>query len=291
MDRPVVAILAIGNELLRGDVENSNARWLSQRLTGRGAHLVHVAVVRDEEEHIERELHHAQSYAPQHLLTTGGLGPTADDLTLGAIARATDHPLEPNPSAMAMVETRYDELARAGIVATGGLTPPRRKMAILPRGSLPLANHVGSAPGVCLTLDAVTIVCLPGVPTELYDIFDTSLVPVLDRVLGPGVQREVVRFAETMDESRLAGALSEVATHHPRVYVKSHAAGFQVRGWFRITLSTIAADPPEAERTLTEADRALYEAMQAAGVRLRERAGPTSPDRFTDRGAGASGPE
>lgn len=110
MDRPIVAILAIGNELLRGDVENSNTRWLSLRLTERGARVVHVAIVRDEIEHIEREFHQALAYAPRLLLTTGGLGPTADDLTLGAIARATYRPLEPNPVALEMVAGRYAEL-------------------------------------------------------------------------------------------------------------------------------------------------------------------------------------
>lgn len=278
MDRPIVAILAIGNELLRGDVENSNTRWLSLRLTERGARVVHVAIVRDEIEHIEREFHQALAYAPRLLLTTGGLGPTADDLTLGAIARATHRPLEPNPVALEMVAGRYAELARAGSVASADLSPSRRKMGLLPRGAVPLTNRVGTAPGVWLDLESLTVVCLPGVPKELYHIVETSLVPVLDRVLGEGVQREIVRFANTTDESRLADALATVSTRHPEVYIKSHAAGFQVGGQFRITLSTMAADAEEAERSLVGAERDLSEALDANGIRLGSSAASPSGD-------------
>jgi molybdenum cofactor synthesis domain-containing protein len=274
MDRPTVVVLAIGNELLRGDVENSNARWLSVRLTARGAYVVHLAVVRDEEEHIEREFHQALTYAPSLLLTTGGLGPTADDLTLSAIARATHRPLEPNSVALAMVEGRYAELARGGTVASAELTPSRRKMGLLPRGAVPLANHVGTAPGVCLNLDALTVVCLPGVPRELYHIVETSLAPVLDRVLGTGVQREIVRFADTTDESRLADALAMVSTRHPHVYIKSHAAGFKVGGRFRITFSTLAADAADAERSLSQAERDLTDALRATGIHMGNDAAP-----------------
>lgn len=268
MDRPIVAILAIGNELLRGDVENSNTRWLSSHLTQRGAHVVHAAIVRDEPEHITREFRHALTYSPGLLITSGGLGPTADDLTLAAIAQATGRPLEPNVAALAMVAGRYQELSRAGVVASAELSPSRTKMGTLPRGAEPLANRVGAAPGVLLEFGQVTVVCLPGVPQELYDIVENSLKPSLDRVLGPGVQRELVRFAGTPDESRLADALQQVAGRHPEVYVKSHAAGFQREGRFRVTLSTIAADPATAQRALERTVEDLASTLAQIGIRL-----------------------
>lgn len=268
MDRPLVAILAIGNELLRGDVENTNTRWLCQRLTERGAFVVHAAIVRDDPDHIARELAQALSYHPRLVVTTGGLGPTADDLTLAAIAAARGRPLALHPAALAMVEARYAELAGAGVVETGTLTASRQKMAMLPQGASPLSNRVGAAPAVVLELDGSTLVCLPGVPKELYDIFDSSLLPVLDRVLGSGVQYSIERFAVTTDESKLAGALAQVAAEHPDVYVKSHAAGFETDRRFRITLSTIAADPESAERAVTAAEQALARALRASGVPL-----------------------
>lgn len=268
MNRPNVVILAIGNELLRGDVENSNGHWLSRQFTGLGGHVVHMAVVRDETDHIEREFDHALEYRPQLLVTTGGLGPTADDLTLSAIAQATNCPLEPNPEALAMVAARYAELARAGVVRSAELTPSRRKMGLLPRGATPLANRVGAAPGVCLVLPTLTVVCLPGVPKELYHLVETSMQPVLARVLGPGVQQEIVRFANTSDESRLSEALDTVQRRHPEVYLKSHASGFRPGGWFRISISTIAGSASEAQEATHEAEADLAEELRKHGLRL-----------------------
>lgn len=268
MPRPKVAILAIGNELLRGDVENSNMHWLCQRFTARAALVVHAAVVRDEVEHISRELHHALSYHPKLILTTGGLGPTADDLTLRGVARATKDPLEPNPEAIALVTERYSELEREGAVASAELTPSRRKMGVLPRSAVPLENHVGAAPGVALPWEGVTLVCLPGVPAELHHIFNGSLAPILDRAIGTGVQREITRYADTSDESRLAAALEMAATHHPDVYLKSHATSFQRGGKFRITLSTIAGDEREADALLRSAELELTDALRSARIRL-----------------------
>lgn len=262
-------MLAIGNEILRGDVENSNTRWLGQRMTARGAFVVHIAIVRDEIDHIGREFHQALAYHPRLLITTGGLGPTADDLTMEAIARAARRPLEVNPVAQELVASRYAELHASGQVTTAQMTPSRLKMATLPRGATPLTNQVGTAPGVCLELDGATVVSLPGVPRELYHIVETSLAPVLDRVLGEGVQRELVRLAGTSDESTLSEALGQVQGRHPAIYVKSHAGAFRADAQFRITLSTIAGSVEEAEEALRLADADLRKSLEARGIPVR----------------------
>jgi len=98
-------------------------------------------------------------------------------------------------------------------------------MAFLPEGAKPLFNRVGTAPGVLLSHDGVEIACLPGVPAEMKDIFDSYVVGLISREEAPVF--EVVYEVRGLPEAKIAPFVERLANRHPRFYVKSHPKGFE----------------------------------------------------------------
>jgi len=263
---PTAEILAIGNELLLGEVVDTNTAWLSRFLAGLGGRVRRAVLLPDEVDVIRSELEGALQRKPDLVFTTGGLGPTEDDRTLEAVALATGRPLEEHPQALQMVAERYQALAAAGLVAGPELTPPRRKMARLPRGAVPLANPVGAAPGVLLPLEPTTLICLPGVPEEMKAIVRGALAPYLQSRFGKAGFAELRMLVECGDESRLAPLLEEVQRRLPQVYIKSRARAFGPDVRLRIYLSAAASTPEEAQALVEEARRRLEEQLARAGI-------------------------
>jgi molybdenum cofactor synthesis domain-containing protein len=261
-----VEIVAVGNELLIGNVLDTNTNWLCKEVTSLGGQVRRTVMVEDELEAIADELRAALGRGTGVVFTTGGLGPTADDMTLAAVAQAIHAPLKENAEALAFVRGKYEELAEKGYVHYAELTEERRKMAILPRGALPLPNPVGSAPGVVLRVGKTTIICLPGVPADLKGIFTTSLQPVLQELFGERVFIERMALVDCGDESVLAPIIKSVAEGHPSIYVKSRAEGFGPEVKLKITLSLIGGDKDEVDRSLKQALHDLERVLTTAGI-------------------------
>jgi molybdenum cofactor synthesis domain-containing protein len=263
-----VEIFSLGDELLRGIVQDSNSHWMAKRIAARGAALQRITVLPDRPDVAAAELHAAIERAPALIVTQGGLGPTDDDRTREAIALATGRPREPHPDAEAIVRRRYAELAAAGLVAEAALNEARLRMSRLPRGATALDNQVGAAPGVVLTEGATTIVALPGVPPELHWMWEHPLAPVLDRILGPGGFAELTVPLDLRDESAIAEMLSDLAARHPRVYVKSRAKGFEDGEEVRVTLTAAHANDAEARALVDAAFADLQAGLAAMGIRI-----------------------
>jgi molybdenum cofactor synthesis domain-containing protein len=261
-----VEIMVIGNEILQGDVLDTNSHWLRRHLNGLGALVRQVTQVRDEPDAIAQALHSALARQTRLIVTIGGLGPTDDDLTLQALADALGRPLSAEPEALALVAETYARLTREGLVESAAMAAPRIKMARLPEGARPLANQVGAAPGVLLELDGCTLVSLPGVPEELFDIVEHALAPVLSALFGAGCFGEWRAVVDCGDESTLAGLLREVAGKHPEVYIKSRAKRFGPDTTFRITLSARGNAPDETEAAVLAAWDDLQKALEQAQV-------------------------
>ena len=265
-------IIAIGNELLIGDVQDTNTHWLCRQITGLGGHVRRCTMLPDELAVIVQEIQRAVERGSHLIITSGGLGPTDDDLTLQAVARAAGVPLAEHPQALEMVRAKYAELARQGYVDFPDLTPARRKMASLPHGATPLANPVGAAPGVVTRIGSSVVVSLPGVPAELRGIFTTSLQPLLQELFGAGYFAEEVITTDCGDESVLAPIVRRIAAAHPQVYVKSRARRFGPQVRLRITLSASGAEQETVRARLGEARRSLIEALTEAGISIIESA-------------------
>ena len=168
-----VEILVVVNEILIGDIQDTNTNWICKLINGRGGYVARATMLRDIPAEIAEAVRSAIVRGVDVLFTSGGLGPTADDLTVAAVAEGAGLELRLDEQARQMVKVRYDELFEQGIMSQGGLNPAREKMAWLPLGAQPLHNPVGTAPGVLFTVDKTTIICLPGVPSELKGIITT----------------------------------------------------------------------------------------------------------------------
>ena len=271
---PAAEIVSAGNEVLLGDVLDTNSNWLCRRVTDLGGHVRRAVMLRDEVDTIAQELRAAHARRPALIFTVGGLGPTTDDLTLAAVARAFGRPLEPHPEAERMVRERYEAFAARALVPFGGLNDARRKMARLPRGSAPLLNRVGGAPGVLLEIDDVSIVSLPGVPAELRDIVEHSCDEIFARVFGSAHYEERSLVVDTQDESAIAHVLAAVEARHPLVYIKSRAHRIGSESENRITCSARGADAEAVDALLVPALRELTDGIGAAGFTVR----PQEPD-------------
>jgi molybdenum cofactor synthesis domain-containing protein len=258
-----VEIFSIGNELLVGQVLDTNTHWLIRSMTALGAHVRRSAMLRDNYDEIGLELRAAVARSPRLILTTGGLGPTDDDLTLRAISKAFDMPLEEHPQALAWVTARYAHLATIRPNFSAEITPARRKMALVPAGATPLHNPSGAAPAMAFSASAQTlIVALPGVPSEMKDIFATSLQPVLADSVGAGgyIERSIV--LEQGDESRLAPAAQAVQTRYPDVYVKSRGQNLEDGRRLTLVLSRGGSDLAEVREQVRQAETLAIQLLQ-----------------------------
>jgi len=247
MSTPVtVELFVIGNEILIGDIQDTNTHWLCNQIHSLGGRVERVTVLRDIEEIISAEIQAALVRGADLIITSGGLGPTADDLTLAAVARGAGLKTCLHEQARQMVKDRYDELAEQGIIALGGLNPPREKMAWLPEGALPLPNPVGTAPGVLLRIGTSTIISMPGVPSELKSIFSVSLREFLQETFSGGQSVAHTISVACNDESILEPVLTKVTAAHPHIYIKSLATTLGESPRLDITLTAVG----DEEKTL-----------------------------------------
>jgi len=261
-----VEIVAIGNEVLDGDVLDTNSHWLCEQITGLGGQVERVTQIRDDVDVISRCLLRSVERGVGLVVTSGGLGPTADDLTLEAVANAMGVPLEADAPAIGWVAERYSDLASQGRVESSGMTAGRAKMARLPKGARPLRNGVGTAPGVLVSWRDAAVACLPGVPSELKHIFGDALTPLLSELFGQSAFCCLEASVGCGDESALAPMLRDVADRHHDVYVKSRARGFGESTRFRVTLSARGSDKDAVARSLRAAWEDLSATLAQAGV-------------------------
>jgi molybdenum cofactor synthesis domain-containing protein len=266
-DLKTVELFAIGNELLVGQVLDTNSHWLIRNITALGARINRAAMIRDDYEHIGDELQAALQRGPRLIVTTGGLGPTDDDMTLRAIARTLSLEMREDPNALEMVRKRYEYIATIRENFSADLNESRRKMAIFPAGGAPLFNPNGAAPGMALDAPSnhpdgvTTLVTLPGVPSEMKEIFTTSLQPVLERTIGAGGYVERTIVLDKGDESRIAELLKDVQSHHPLVYVKSRGQKLEDGLHLTVVLSHGGGD-----LTIVRQEVELTEAEAIAGL-------------------------
>jgi molybdenum cofactor synthesis domain-containing protein len=263
-----VEILTIGNEILLGIVEDTNSNYLCRVVRGMGGRVRHIAVVQDDVYAIANEIKTSLDRGTDFVFTCGGLGPTDDDLTLEGVARATGRMLEINATARELVERRYRELANAGYVERAEITESRLKMARLPEGAQAIDNPVGAAPAVLmLGSNGTRIISLPGVPAELKAIVEGPLQNLFAEVFGEGSYREREIVVECGDESQLAPALRQIASTHPKVYIKSRASHFGPNVRFRILISSSAGKPEKADQEIERAVADLTGVLRSSGIK------------------------
>ena len=224
------AILSIGTELTRGELLNSNARWLADRLVGLGFTVVEHATVPDDAERIRGTLHRLAQADTQAdtqkrtgdvtvIVCTGGLGPTSDDLTTAVVADALGVELIRDAASLASIEQRYRDHGRA-------MPQLNVKQADFPAGARILSNALGTAPGFCVQFGRTRAYFMPGVPREMEHIFEAHIAPELADPANGLVERRShqIRIRTFgLGESAVAERLAELdvggAKHHPGITI------------------------------------------------------------------------
>ncbi|MBP1751653.1 MAG: molybdopterin binding domain [Geobacteraceae bacterium] len=270
-EKVTVEIFIIGNEILNGEIQDTNTHWLCREITGLGGHVVRGTALRDDLDVIATELRAALDRGTRVIFTSGGLGPTTDDLTLEAVAKSVGKQLLLNEKARKMIKDSYDALFDKGILDQGGLTPAREKMAWLPEGTIPLYNSVGTAPCSLLPSGQSTIISLPGIPKELKGIFNSSLQPFLQETFRGGISVLHTMTVCCNDESVLEPVLSRVVPAHPGVYIKLLATMPGETPELDITLTAVGSDKTSLESLIGSALQDLKEGFRSLGFVCRDK--------------------
>jgi nicotinamide-nucleotide amidase len=233
-------ILCVGTELLLGTITNSNARWLAEQLASLGIPHLRQQVVGDNRERLIAAVREAAGRC-RLLITTGGLGPTPDDLTTEAIAAAFGASLEERPEAWAAIKARLAARGRS-------VSPSLRRQALLPPGAELLPNPTGTAPGMIWTPQpGFTVLTVPGVPSEMRAMWRDTAAPWLRAAgLAEGmIASRQLRFWGVA-ESELAERVADLLEGgNPTVAPYAGAGGVKLR-------LTARADSQAAAQTLLE---------------------------------------
>lgn len=234
------SILTIGNELVSGDVPNTNASWLARRLAPLGVAVRLTASLPDGIDAVA-EFVRAEAPRVDFLLVTGGLGGTPDDLTREAIATAFGLPQEDVPEIAAELRARFPRNPEYAA-----------RFALLPRGSRPLANPLGGAPGFALE----NVYVLPGLPSEMEAMFAS-----IEDEFRRGTPIQAWRRVYRTYESVLASTLAQAQERWPGVLVGSYPSFSSEGSTVEVVLKSSDAD------ALAEASAWLASAIEEGGGR------------------------
>jgi len=182
----IAEIVSVGTELLMGQVVNTDAQFIAQRLAPLGFQVFYHTTVGDNVKRLTAVVHQAVERSDV-VVFTGGLGPTDDDLTKETVAAAFGMTVEPVPEEVERL-TKY--FAARGYA----MTPNNYKQASFPKGALILKNDFGTAPGCILSAGGKTAVLLPGPPRELFPMFQNYVMPYLERMTGARLYSRELRI-------------------------------------------------------------------------------------------------
>ncbi|MHA2397495.1 MAG: molybdopterin-binding protein [Promethearchaeota archaeon] len=253
-----VEFLIIGNEILIGKTLDSNSNWMAKRISRYGHHLKRITSVDDNLDTISSALKEIIKRNPDIIITSGGLGPTFDDMTLEGIALGLDRTLELNQHAYSSIKKAYEHAHKQGILKLEGMTKEREKMAYLPQGSIPLPNTVGTAPGVKVKEGDISIFILPGVPTEMKSIFRNIITPILKDKKGEFLEKGFLFSG--IGESQIAPYTSELAQKYPQLWIKTHPRiGLSVEVEISITAFNVENGEELVEEVLSEIKKIIIQ--------------------------------
>lgn len=257
--KAVAWVFTLGTEVVSGRVVNTNAAYLGRRLTLLGFDVLGVVSLVDDVRLISAFISHVLASEPNLLITTGGLGPTYDDVTLEALARALGVELRLNEEALKSIKEKYDVLKLP-------LTSERVKMAYMPEGCEVIPNEVGTAPGCIMRHGKTLIVSLPGVPRELESMWESYVEPRLKEL---GVRRVIAERSfrvSGVPESSAAKVVKEVLRKYENVYIKTHPKGHEITApVLEVYVQVFSKDLSEAGKKADEVLEELKKSLESIG--------------------------
>lgn len=251
-------VLSTGNEVLLGDIVDTNSAFLCRRLKSSGVTVIKTSAVPDDMTALVREIENIAS-AVDVCVMTGGLGPTPDDLTAAALAKAAGVKIELDIAALNAMKKYFD---KRGF----DLTPANEKQAMLPQGAKFMENLHGTAPGFSMTINKCRFFCMPGVSREMERMFDLKVRPKLNDMTGHAGEIQVIRLMVFgMPESRAGQALSGFTLQFPGIHL-----GFRIRfPMIEVKLSRLKEVVSDSEEGLGGARE-----MNQAKLWVMEKLGP-----------------
>jgi nicotinamide-nucleotide amidase len=229
-------IVAIGSELLLGQIVDTNSTWMAQQLTALGVNLFYKSVVGDNPERMKEVLTRALERADV-VITSGGLGPTQDDLTREVVAEVTGRKLILHQPFLEQIMHRFRS---RGFI----MTPNNERQAYMPEGAIPVTNPNGTAPSFIVEDARGSVFVLPGVPFELKWLFENQVAPYLRQKfsLNEIITYRVLKVAE-LGESRVDDLMGHFIANskNPTVGVLAHPGQVDIR---------IAAKAPSKEEAM-----------------------------------------
>lgn len=285
-----VEILAVGTELLLGQIANTNARWMSESLAAIGADVLRHQVVGDNLDRIVEAMRLSAGRA-EVVIVTGGLGPTQDDITRDALAVVMSAPMVRHPELEDLLREKFRSFGRREMPESN------LRQADVPEGARYLTPSRGTAPGLVADLPgAARIYAVPGVPEEMVEMMETTILPELASQGVAVVRSQVLRCAG-IGESALAERIDDLFSGSVNPTIAFLASSGEVK--VRITAKAATAEAAERliEPVAEEIRRRLGdvvfttddETLEAAVVRLLTDAGATlaCAESITGGGVGA----
>lgn len=238
-------IVTTGTEILLGDIVDTNAAWMAQQLREAGINLYYKSTVGDNFGRV-REVLELGLRRSDVILVSGGLGPTADDITRDAISAATGRALKLHEAALETLKARF---ARFGVQ----MTENNLQQVMIPEGATLIENPVGTAPGFIVETEHGTIIALPGVPREMKHLMTESVLPYLRQRAGNTgiIRRRILRtvgIGESAIDERLRDLMDKA---NPTVGLAAHTAQCDVR------IAARGGSAAEAERLLDEIEATI----------------------------------
>ena len=239
-------IIAIGSELLLGQITDTNSSWIAQHLSENGIELVRTTTVEDDLPRIIEAIQEALIRS-LIIITTGGIGPTEDDLTREAVAQVTQRHLIFQPHLMGQIESLFKRM---------GFRMPEnnRKQAYIPNGAFPIENPKGTAPGFIVESSDWSIISLPGVPSEMEYLMGKEVIPYLKKRFD--IKHQVIRYkvlrACGLGESAIDFQIKDLMRgRNPSVGTLASV------GDIRIRIKAKADNPEEASSLIQEMEREI----------------------------------
>ncbi|MDD4844035.1 MAG: competence/damage-inducible protein A [Anaerotignum sp.] len=242
-------ILSVGTELLLGDILNTNAQYLAKELAALGIELYYQTVVGDNPKRLEETLYHAFSRADL-VITTGGLGPTDDDLTKETAVKYFDEPLVLDEKALEQIQVIFDRMGKE-------MTENNRKQAFVPENNgVVMYNANGTAPGIIIEKDGKIIIMLPGPPKEVVPMFENQAKPFLARKQEYTFISRVLRVA-SVGESAMEAMVKDLID----AQINPTIAPYAKDGEALLRITAKAKDEAEANRLIDPVATALKERL------------------------------
>ena len=283
-------IVAVGTELLLGQIANTNARWMSESLAAIGVDVLHHQAVGDNLERIVEAMRLASSRA-EVVVVTGGLGPTQDDITRDALGVLLEAPMVRHPELEEMLREKFRSFGRREMPESN------LRQADVPKGARYIRPDRGTAPGLAAELPGGALVyAVPGVPEEMVEMMEGTILPELSVAAGSVVRSRVLRCAG-IGESALAERVDDLFSGSTNPTIAFLASSGEVK--VRITAKAASAEEADAliEPVAEEVRRRLGdevftsedESLEQAVVRLLATSGTTlaCAESITGGGVGA----